>query len=226
MIHRIYMLIILLTLSALLLFACSATASSNTATGKVPANLATIEAQAEDIIDVASNGNWQTINADIATISNAWNAYKPQTIKDGATTALLDSFNSAFDRLQTAASAQDKTGTMQAANDMSAVVVDLFDLYHPTIPADVGRLDVLERQAVLDTAAGNFTAVSDDLVKINQVWETLKQSVLVHKGQDTAKQFEASLDAQAVALAAQDATTLTSEARNALEIVDVIEQLY
>jgi hypothetical protein len=226
MIRRIYMLIIILTVSAVWLFACSATPPSDTSTGKAPDSLTTIEAQAEDIIDFTPSGNWQRINTDVTTISEAWRSYQAEAAKDGATQTMLDSFNSAFVNLQTAASAQDKTGTMQASNDISAVVVDLFELYHPAIPADVGRFDVLERQVRLDAANGNFTGVSDDLAKINKIWETLKPSILAHNGQETADQFEASLSAQAKASAAKDVKALTDEANNALELVDAMENLY
>ncbi len=226
MTHRIQASLVLFELMAVLLSACSTTAPSNTTAGKVPDSLTTIEAQAEDIIDFAPGGDWQKINTDVRTISDAWKTYQLDALKDGATQAMVDSFDSAFANLQTAASAQDKTGIMQASNDISAVVVDLFDLYHPAIPANVGRLDVLERQVVLDTAASNFTAVNNDLDKINKTWDTLKPSVLEHSGEETAKQFEASLSLQAESLKTRDVAVLTQEAKNALEIVDTLENLY
>ncbi len=226
MTHRIQASLVLFELMAVLLSACSTTAPSNTTAGKVPDTLTTIEVQAEDIIDFAPSGDWQKINTDVRTISDAWKTYQLDALKDGATQAMVDSFDSAFANLQTAASAQDKTGIMQASNDISAVVVDLFDLYHPAIPANVGRLDVLERQVVLDTAASNFTAVNNDLDKINKTWDTLKPSVLEHSGEETAKQFEASLSLQAESLKTRDVAVLTQEAKNALEIVDTLENLY
>jgi len=219
--NKISITCILIVAFALFLNGCSANK-----TGKLPAGLVTIEAQAEDIIDVAPGGDWKTIATDIVAISKAWKTYQPQATKDGATQAMLDSFDSALAALQGAATAQDKTGTMQASNDISAVVVDLFDLYHPAIPADVGRLDVLERQVVLDTAAGNFTAVSANLEKIDKIWRILKPSILAHNGEETAKQFEESLSIQSKALEAKDIEVITSEAKNALEIVDALEQLY
>lgn len=218
MVNKIHIIFILVVMS---LNACS-----TVPTGKVPDSLIVIEAQAEDIIDVTPIGNWETINSDIMAISEAWKSYQPQAKKDGATQTILDSFDSALSNLQTAVAVQDKTTTMQASNDISAVVVDLFDLYHPAIPADVGRLDVLERQVVFDSTAGNFTGVSDDLVNVSKVWETLKPSVLAHDGQEAADQFEASLSIQANALDEKDSDALTREARNALELVDVMEQLY
>lgn len=226
MTYRIQPSIILLAVLAVLLSACSAPTPASLTTGKVPDGLVTIEAQAEDIIDFAPSGNWQKIDTDVRAISDAWKTYQPEALKDRATKDMVDSFNSAFTDLQTAASAQDKTGTMQASNNISAVVVDLFDLYHPAIPADVGRFDVLEQQVILDAAKENFSGVSDDLAKINKIWGTLKPSVLAHNGQEIADQFEASLSTQANASDAKDIKTLTDEAKNALELVDAMENLY
>jgi hypothetical protein len=224
--HQIQTSLVLLEILAMLLSACSTATPSTPTTGKVPDSLVTIEAQAEDIIDFAPSGNWQKISSDVRTISDAWKTYQPEIQNDGATQDMIDSFNTALTHLQTAVSAQDKTGTMQASNDISGVVVDLFDLYHPAIPANVGRLDVLERQIVLDTASSNFTAVQEDLDKINQIWQKLKPSVLEHNGEETAKQFEASLSLQVESLKTQHADALTQEAKNALEIVDALENLY
>jgi hypothetical protein len=47
---------------------------------------------------------------------------------------------------------------MNSNNDLSAAVIDLFAVYHPALPADLGRLDVLERQVVLDVIANDLTA--------------------------------------------------------------------
>lgn len=219
---------VLSIIGVLLLSACAgaATPSATPAPGKVPNSLANIEAQAEDIIDVAPRESWQAINADVASISDSWTTYRPQAVEDGAQQTLLVTFDLAFVRLQAAATAQDKTATMQASNDISAVVVDLFDLYHPAIPVDVGRLDVLERQIVLDVAAGDFVGAEEVLANVNAVWVTLKPSVLAHQGEATAQQFEASLAAQAEALSEQDAGTLNREANDGLEIVDDMERLY
>ena len=37
-------------------------------------------------------------------------------------------------------------------------VIDLFARFNPQIPADIGRLDVLERHVILDVTAQNFDA--------------------------------------------------------------------
>lgn len=201
-------------------------ATSTTANGRVPDNLATIEEQAEDIMDSVPNAQWSHVEADIVRIEEAWTAYQPQASSDGATQALQDMLSQALVRLKSTAILQDSLGTLQAANDLSAAVIDLFDLYQPVIPTDIGRLDVLERQIILDITNGDFNTATSRLARINTVWEQVKPSILAHHGQSVSEEFANSLARQDVALKAKDSAALTDEAQNGLEIVDTLERLY
>ncbi len=219
------LLVALLMLSIFILIAC-APKPVVTPTGALPNSLITIEAAAEDIIDFAPSGNWDKISTDVADIADAWKAYQPQAIKDGASQEIQDAMTSALAHLQTASESKDPAATMQASNDVSAAVVELFALYNPKVPADIGRLDVLERQVILDLAAKDYSAAEASLANTKSVWEKVKPSVLEHNGKDVAAEFEASLAAQESALDAKDDTALTNEAKNGLEIVDALEQMY
>jgi len=211
----------------LMLAACGTKPTSTPApTGVVPNSLQTIEAAAEDIIDVAPGGAWDQVGKDVTDIANAWESYQPQATKDGASQEIQSAMKSAIEKLQTASAAKDSSATMQGSNDVSAAVVEMFALYSPKVPADIGRLDVLERQVILDVAAKDYTAAEINLAKTKSVWEEVKPSALEHNGKDVAAEFEASLAAQESALTAKDDTTLTTEARNGLEIVDALERLY
>jgi hypothetical protein len=217
----------LILIPVLVLNACAAKPAATPApTGALPNSLVTIEAAAEDIIDFAPSGDWDKINKDVADISNAWKAYQPQAGKDGASQEIQDAMNTALSNLQTASASKDSSATMQGSNDVSAAVVELFALYSPKVPADIGRLDVLERQVILDVAAKDYSAATKSLSKTMSVWREVKPSVLAHDGKDVAAQFDASLEIQAVAVDSKNDTQLTSEARNGLEIVDALEGLY
>lgn len=194
--------------------------------GAIPADLQTLEADAEDVIDVAPAGRWERITRNVAEMAIAWQSYLPTAADAGATSAMQEAMSSALTQLQQAADNQDAAATMQAANDVSAVVVELFALYQPPIPADVGRLDVLERQLILDVAAADYTKAQTSFTKTQSVWASVKPSVLDHQGATVAQQFEESLQIQEQALQAQDAATLTTEAKNGLELVDALERLY
>ena len=194
--------------------------------GVVPNSLQTIESAAEDIIDVAPGGNWDKINSQVSGIAEAWQSYQSQATKDGASQALQDTFSQALSELQAATAAQDTQAIMQSANTLSAAVVELFGIYNPAIPVDIGRLDVLERQVVLDVAANDYEAAATSLANVKSVWQNVKPSVLAHNGEQVAAEFENSIALQESALNAKDGTSLTSEAKNGLEIVDALEQLY
>lgn len=200
--------------------------SSLPTTGSVPSSLITIEAAAEDIIDFSPSGGWEKINKDVTDIANAWKSYQPQASQAGATQEIQEAMNSALAKLQSASASKDASATMQGSNDVSAAVVELFALYSPKVPADIGRLDVLERQVILDVAAKDYSAAKTSLAKTMSVWSEVKPSVLEHNGKDVAAQFQDSLDTQVVRLDSKNYADLTNEARNALEIVDALEGLY
>jgi hypothetical protein len=193
--------------------------------GIVPEPLTAIEAQAEDIIDSVPGGDWRKVTADVAAIETAWQAYRPQAKNDQIPQPFQEALIAALDGLKKASAAKDAPGTLQAANDLSAAIVDLFAVYHPALPTDLGWLDVLERQIVLGEPDDD-TARADSLAKINAVWARLKPVILARNGSDVLTRFESSLAAQQQALSNQQAAALMAEATNALELVDALEKLF
>ncbi|MFN8566890.1 MAG: hypothetical protein U0Z44_05065 [Kouleothrix sp.] len=190
----------------------------------VPTPLTTIEAQAEDIIDVVAAGSWGQASNDVAAAATAWQAY--QAGNNSVPKPLQDALAAALARLQQTTAAKQTGATLQAANDLSAAVADLFMVYQPVLPADLGWLDVLDRQVRLDVAANDLTAAADSLARAGAVWARVKPAVLAHKGADAAAQFEASLAAQQQALAAKNRAALAAEAEHALALVDTLEGLF
>ena len=129
-------------------------------------------------------------------------------------------------RLQSATSSKTDRATLQAANDLSAAVVDIFTVFHSRIPSDLGRLDMLERQIVLDVATKNWAAATDSRAKAGVIWARLKPFIMTQGGAKLATQFDANLAAQASGLVRKDGSTITSKAKEGLEIVDALEKLY
>jgi hypothetical protein len=214
---------------AALLTSCTGTPFSTDngpASDGVPKPLHRIEAGGEAIIDLAPAGSWDKVDEKLTTIKEAWSAYQPQAATAGVSQAHQQALTSALDRLQTAAAAKDMAVTRQAANDLGAAVLDLFALYNPTTPTDIGRLDVLERQIAFDAAANNFAAAEASFAKTKATWESVKPSILSHNGKSVVDKFEASLALQSTSLQAKDVATLTAEVNVGLELVDELEKLY
>lgn len=224
--NRIYIIVTLSVLSLMILTACGAKPAAPASTGVVPGDLQKIEAAAEDIIDFAPSGNWDKISQDVTDIENAWKAYQPQAKQAGASQDIQAAMDSALAELETASQSKDASATMQGSNDVSAAVVELFALYNPVTPANIGRLDVLERQVILDVARKDYEAATQTLAKTKEVWGSVKTSILEHEGEEVAAQFESSLAAQESALGSKDDQELTQQATDALEIVDDLERLY
>lgn len=190
-----------------------------------PQTLQSIEASAEDIIDFVPNANWSRVIKDVDRIATDWQAYLSQQGND-APTVTKQALENALMTLTREAKAQNALATMQAANDVSAAVVELFDLYHPAIPADLGRLDVYGRQVILDVQMNDIAAAQNSLHQEENVWLRLKSDIEAHGGAQVATQYTTNLEQQVEAIRTNDATALVATARVALDLVDAMEQLY
>ncbi|MFN8444075.1 MAG: hypothetical protein U0175_25055 [Caldilineaceae bacterium] len=199
---------------------------NDAAAGDIPQPLNVIEAQAEDLIDILPSGNWKNIAGNVEDIANAWETYQAQIANDRVPQPFVDALNSSLEQLQKGTAAQDETSTHQAANDVSAALMDLFALYQPATPVDLGRLDVLGRQVILDVEAEDFVAAANTLSMSNAIWARLKPIVLANQGEKVAGEFDQSLATQQKALEAKDGEALSDEANNGLELVDALEQLF
>ena len=140
--------------------------------GKVPDPLDTIEAQAEDIIDIVPANEWAKVRADVNNVVEAWDEYRARALRDGASQKLVDRFDDALERLRTAADAEQATESMQRANDVSAATVELFGLYDTLFPVDIGRLDVIGRQIVFAADRQDLTDAERQVARAHKaIWD-------------------------------------------------------
>jgi hypothetical protein len=198
-----------------------------TSTGQpVPKPLDELEAQSEDVIDIVPGGKWDQVAGDVASVDSAWAAYQPQGATDGAPAAVLTGMETAVGALDAASRAQDPTGTMQAANDLSAGVVELYGLYDLGRPVGIGRLDVIGRQIVLDAAAKDQGKVQQQVAAAMAQVAALEPDLADHDGTKVIDQTHELLAAMTAAAATQDYATVTAKANEFLEAVDSMEELY
>ncbi len=180
--------------------------------GSVPQTVLDIEGDAEDAIDqVFVAANWE----DFLASSNA------SRLNDEQRRAM----NKAISDLRATAQSQDALGARQAANDVSKVIVDVFDLFEHKVPSDIGRLDWQERQVLIDADRGDWNAVAGDLAQLRQTFNRAKPGVLAAGGERQTADFEASLNEQDRLAAAND-PGIVDEANVALELVDDLEGVY
>jgi hypothetical protein len=222
----------LLALAAVTLFglaACGNGGSKDSAKKpKLPRPLETIEAQAEDIIDIVPAGRWDKVGTDVTAIDVAWSSYRLQALRDGATPGQLVDFDGALNGLKAAAGAKKPAETMQASNDVSSVTADLYGLFDIGRPAAIGRLDVIGRQIILEVDRNDLAAAGRQVAQVDGIWNRsgLRADILKHDGKKVAKQTDDNLAAMQKAGAAGDSATVRRLANEFLEIVDRMEDLY
>ena len=192
----------------------------------MPKPLDELEAQSEDLIDIVPGGKWDQVASDVGSIDTAWAAYQPLGAAAGAPAAILTGMGTAIAALDTASHGKDPTGTMQAANDLSAGVVELYGLYDVGRPVGIGRLDVIGRQIVLDAAAKDQTKVQRQIAAAAAQVAAIEADLAAHDGKKVIDESHRLLAAMTAAAAKQDYATVTAKANDFLEAVDSMEQLY
>jgi hypothetical protein len=191
----------------------------------VPRTVLSIEGDAEDAIDMVFADNWDRVSADAGSIASNWAEFVDSSEAGGVTDGQREAMDKAIADLGGAAYSEDGIGARQAANDVSKVIVDVFDLFEHMVPTDVGRLDWMERQVIIDADRDDWTAVQSDLTQTRYTFSRIKSDVSASGGEKEAADFEASLDKQARLASAED-TAIVDEANLALELVDALERVY
>jgi hypothetical protein len=188
-----------------------------------PRSLNGIEAASEDVIDQVPRERWTRIDAGVSTMQRSWRRYRREaTVVDARQARRLDG---ALRRLATSASRRDGFGTQQAANDVSAPVVELLDHYALGHPVQVGRLDVIGRQVVLDVGLGRFDAAARSVRSAREQWLVIRASA-GHRGPRVAARVDHVLARLRTEVSARDATASKNDANDLLELVDALERLY
>ena len=184
-------------------------------------------------------GDWPRVYALIQDINETWLDFRnqvygvesPLVARPSGTTlsprsTYVDRLDAAVYVLQYAATAQDASRTMNTANLISALAGDLYGYYAPTIPPEIHRISVLERQVVLDAADDNLTDIAGVLDQIREAWHRVRPSVEDKTSTAFANQIEESIVGQQVALDNGDNEVLTSRAKRTLELLAEVQQIY
>lgn len=194
--------------------------------GRPPHALERLESDAEDLVDVVPTGRWDRVRAKTADLDATWRTYRPRAAEDGADPAQLTRLDTALVGLTGAARAQQPDRVLQGSNDVSSVVVELFGLYDVVRPVDLGRLDVVGRQIVLDAGRHDIPAAAAQVERVRSIWEgSLRARVLGHHGAAVAADMDATVAALRRAATDADVDALRKHADALLELVDTMEGL-
>ena len=203
----------------------AAAGAGSPAASRPPKQLLTIEEQAEDIGDRAPGKRWARIAADVAAVRAAWRAFQARAKADGINASLLGDFDGALAKLRAAAKAKRVADTLQSANDLSRATVELLGSYDIGHPVEVGRLDVIGRQILLDLERGDRAGVGEQIHAARTQWDAIRADV-TGRSANVAAQVDATLAALEEANVAENDGLLKAEIRALLETVDALEELY
>ena len=192
--------------------------------GPVPETLDALEASAEDVIDLVPDKGWGQIARDVETMQATWTEFRDQATTVDAGQA--DRVGQALGKLSDAARIKAGPGTAQAANDVSGPIIELSAHYDLPRPVQIGRLDVLGRQIVLDSDRRDLAAAAAQVAEARVQWGDVKAGIIEHDGADVAARADGSLVEFDGAIERADAASLRSSAVDFLEIVDAMERLF
>ncbi|TMB71046.1 MAG: hypothetical protein E6J43_00390 [Chloroflexi bacterium] len=194
-------------------------------TGSVPQPILDMENDAKDAIDQVLSGRWDRVTAEAGSLAGTWKEFLSSSDASGVTADQRAAMDKAIADLAAAAQSQDALPARQGANDVSKVIVDVFDLFQHKVPSDIGRLAWQERQALIDVDRADWNSLTRDLAQLRQTFNRAKPGVLAAGGDREAADFEASLNEQDRLAAAQD-PAIVDEGNVALELVDDLEGVY
>jgi len=192
----------------------------------LPSYLEALEQEAEEVLVLADKEEWPKVAQKIDTISATWKEYLPQVPAPESGSEKIEAVQQRIETLRADAQQKERMGTMQAANDLSGAVLDLYELYNPAVPVGLERLDTAERQVLLDMESGKAEKAKVAVEKSQGYWDQLKSAVTYRGGEDLAEKFQVSLALQRDYVDSGKQDLLSAEVQNSLEIIDMIEGLF
>lgn len=211
--------------AALLAAGCGSGEKGDSA--QVPPALATIETTAEDAFDMALAGDSAAIQQKVTDLTSAWDQYRARATADGVSDSAVSSLDGSIQAfVALAAGAPAAVELARAANAVSEMLPQFYDLYQPAVPSQVLSLDYLGREMELDAIEGDFDRAIADLQRIDEAWQGFRDQVVAAGGANEAAAFDQSITAEGTAIESRDGVSLEAAAVQQLDLVDAIEQIF
>lgn len=210
------------TTSAATASTASTSSSAATKTTEPPAQLDTIESDAEDIMDDITNSDWTAAQSKVNEIKTSFSALKTVLVSVQVSNDTINGMNNAITGLETAVGAKKSYDARSQANQISKYVPDVIDYYKVLIPTNVSRLDYLGREINLNIENSDWTSAASNCETAIKLWGSLKYSLnaTYQKDIDT---FQSNLDSLKPAIDQKNATETSKQASALLDNVDTLE---
>ena len=196
-------------------------------TAAVPSSLGRVESGAEDIIDYARQGERAKVVATARSLRRTAGRRAAADLHGAGVpaagiAALLDRAR----LLQSVAARAEFARVSLAANQISALMPEFYARFEDPVPSDVLKLDYLDREAQLRSAAGDWASVPPAVNELSSTWKTLRPDVIAAGGRRVAARFTRHVAAMRRLARGSDRQALEAEAARGLELVDELEHQF
>lgn len=188
-----------------------------------PSQLDSLESDSEDIIDDITKINWTSAKSKSADIKAKFSELSPILTKDSVSTDIISGMESTIAKLENAVDAKQSYEARVQANQISNYIPDVADYYTTTIPTNIGRLDYLGREILLDAENSDWTSAASNCQTASSLWNGLKAQMSSSYKTDIDT-FQSNLDNLKSAIDKKDSAETAKQADALLENIDTLEK--
>jgi hypothetical protein len=194
---------------------------------RVPPSLGEVESSAEDIVDFARQGERAKAVAAARELRRAAEGTAASDLtKAGVEDARIAALQARARVVASVAPRADLLRIALAANQVSALMPDLYARYSDPVPPAVLELDYLDREAQLRSLARDRTAVATAVSALSSTWAGLRPRVIDAGGAEVAARYAHHVAAMRRLARGSGERALQREAVNGLALVDRLEQVF
>lgn len=225
---KYFIILIIFTLSIFTWYMFNNNAASSTISPKnqkvnQPKQLEIIESDSEDIMDDINNSDWIKAQSKVNEIKKNMNELKPVLKSSNISSSLIDGLQSTLTELEKQVTAKTIYESKVQANAITKFIPDIADSYKVILPTDLGRLDYIGREIILNVEKKDWISAMSNLNKGKEIWLRIKNNLNavyqndITKCADSIKNLDNFINKKDVSLA-------TNEANIFLDKVDILEK--
>jgi hypothetical protein len=193
----------------------------------VPASLGRVESGAEDIIDYAHAGGRAKVVVTARRVRRTADGPAARDLRRaGVPEKRISALRDRARLLQSLAPRADLARVSLAANQISALMPELYARYKDPVPPDVLKLDYLDREAQLRSLAGDEPSVPPAVNDLSSTWTRLRPRVIEAGGRAVAARYTRHVVLMRRLARGSDPHALQKEASSGLELVDELEHQF
>ena len=186
----------------------------------VPPAVLTAEALAEDIQADLDTSGWQAARAKVVQLQA-----NRVALRVAASGSRFASYETALDSLTAQVQRHDRPAALIAANEMSRVLLTITADYAPTVPVQVGYLDVGGRDAIYRAETGRWQDASAAVAELRANYAVVRPH-LADANPTLDRRLRRRLNELDGAVAAKGAARVRTIATALLDDVDLVERAY